>query len=91
MIRGSTVAFIDHPYLKILYPHMGPPTTPGAQAPQSKPSVDLTHNTQEVSAGYDVVLPLIFLEWLGSTGIQQVLSNSIGLMTLSFYDWLEFI
>jgi len=29
MICGNTSDFIDHPqYLKILYPHMEPPTTP---------------------------------------------------------------
>jgi len=35
MICGNASDFIDHPipYLNILYPHMGPPTTPGPQAP----------------------------------------------------------
>jgi len=33
MICGNTRDFIDHPlYLNILYPQMGPPTTPGPQA-----------------------------------------------------------
>jgi len=32
-IRGNTSDFINHPYLKIMYPHMGPPTTLGPQAP----------------------------------------------------------
>jgi len=31
MIWGNTSDFNDHPHLKILYPRMGPPTTPGPQ------------------------------------------------------------
>jgi len=33
MICGNTDDFMDHPYLNILYVHMGPPTTTGRQAP----------------------------------------------------------
>jgi len=33
MICGNTSDFIDHPYLKIFYLHMGPSTTSGPQAP----------------------------------------------------------
>jgi len=36
MICGNINDFIDHPYLKILYPHMGPSVTPGPQVSPSK-------------------------------------------------------
>jgi len=31
MVMASSI--IPYPYLKILYPHTGPPTTSGSQAP----------------------------------------------------------
>jgi len=33
MISGNTSDFIGHPYRKILYPHMRPPTMPGPRTP----------------------------------------------------------
>jgi len=59
MVRGYTSDFIGHPHLKILYPPMRPPTTPGP--PPFKSGAGLSYRVQVLCANK---LPLYFRKFL---------------------------